>query len=47
MEETTKVAAGSILSDDAKTIGDAIDDFAAIFIWLFNKIKELLAKIGL
>lgn len=48
-EETTQgtVAPGGILSDSAKEIGDAISDFTAIFIWLFDKIKELLAKIGL
>ena len=40
-------APGAVLSDSAKTIGDAISDFTAIFLWLFDKIKELLAKIGL
>ena len=53
MDENTVVvtqenaAPGANLSDSAKTIGDAISDFAAIFIWLFDKIKELFAKIGL
>ena len=52
MDENTVVvqentAPGAILSDSAKTIGDAISDFAAIFIWFFDKIKELFAKIGL
>lgn len=40
-------ATGPVLSDGAKEIGDAISDFAAIFIWFFDKIKEILAKIGL
>ena len=53
MDENTVVvdqentAPGAILSDSAKAIGDAISDFAAIFIWFFDKIKELFAKIGL
>lgn len=39
-------APGAVLSDYAKMIGDAISDFAAIFIWLFDKIKEIFAKLG-
>ena len=40
------VAPGAVLSDYAKMVGDAISDFTAIFLWLFDKIKELFAKIG-
>lgn len=52
MEETTtvvtqeNVAPGAVLSDKAKEIGDAISDFAAIFLWLFNKIKAFFESLG-
>ncbi len=51
MDETTVVnqentTTGIGVTDYYKMIGDAISDFTAVFLWLFNKIKEFFAKLG-